>query len=35
MKKRQKIWIVVLLTLLAAAAVFFALPGSGGKDDAP
>ena len=24
MKKRQKIWIVVLLTLLAAAAVFFA-----------
>ena len=25
MKKRQKIWIVVLLTLLAAAAVFFAL----------
>ena len=35
MKKRQKIWIVVLLTLLAAAAVFFALFGSGGKDDAP
>ena len=35
MKKRQKIWIVVLLTLLAAAAVFFALHGSGGKDDAP
>ena len=35
MKKRQKIWIVVLLTLLAAAAVFFALLGSGGKDDAP
>ena len=35
MKKRQKIWIVVLLTLLAAAAVFFARFGSGGKDDAP
>ena len=35
MKKRQKIWIVVLLTLLVAAAVFFALFGSGGKDDAP
>ena len=35
MKKRQKIWIVVLLTLLAAAAVFFALLGSDGKDDAP
>ena len=35
MKKRQKIWIVVLLALLAAAAVFFALFGSGGKDDAP
>ena len=35
MKKRQKIWIVVLLTLLAAAAVFFALFGSGGKDDTP
>ena len=30
MKKRQKIWIVVLLTLLAAAAVFFALLGSDG-----